>query len=156
MRVSPYLVLLAVLTRRYTPARFTLPALVEWGSWSRSHSGPPVTGTTIGAVRPATVSPPAIWHNLSRSGRPLGAARVCSYVCVGRSFRLFWTIRKSTSCVFSMGPVTSEQARGKTLDKRADIWAFGVVLYEMLAGWRLFEGETISDTLAANSGLWIY
>jgi eukaryotic-like serine/threonine-protein kinase len=42
-----------------------------------------------------------------------------------------------------------EQARGKAVDKRADIWAFGVVLFEMLTGRRLFEGETISDTLAA-------
>ena len=42
-----------------------------------------------------------------------------------------------------------EQARGKPVDKRADIWAFGVVLFEMLSGRRLFEGETISDTLAA-------
>jgi Tol biopolymer transport system component len=42
-----------------------------------------------------------------------------------------------------------EQARGQPVDKRADIWAFGVLFYEMLTGKRLFDGETISDTLAA-------
>ena len=41
-----------------------------------------------------------------------------------------------------------EQARGKPVDKRADIWAFGVVLYEILSGKQLFEGETVSDILA--------
>src|SRR5579864_277170 len=41
-----------------------------------------------------------------------------------------------------------EQARGKTVDKRADIWAFGVVLAEILTGKRLFQGETTSDILA--------
>jgi serine/threonine protein kinase len=42
-----------------------------------------------------------------------------------------------------------EQARGKTVDKRADIWAFGLVLYEMLVGRTAFAGDTISDLLAA-------
>ncbi len=42
-----------------------------------------------------------------------------------------------------------EQARGKPVDKRADIWAFGVVVYEMLTGQRAFVGEDTSLTLAA-------
>jgi Tol biopolymer transport system component len=41
-----------------------------------------------------------------------------------------------------------EQARGGVTDKRADIWAFGVVLHEMITGRSLFAGETVSDTLA--------
>ena len=41
-----------------------------------------------------------------------------------------------------------EQARGKTVDKRADIWAFGCVFYEMLTGYRAFAGNDVSDTLA--------
>ena len=42
-----------------------------------------------------------------------------------------------------------EQARGKSVDRRADIWSFGVVFYEMLTGQQLFPGETASDSLAA-------
>ena len=42
-----------------------------------------------------------------------------------------------------------EQAKGKVVDKRADVWAFGAVLYEMLVGQKPFTGKDVSDTLAA-------
>jgi serine/threonine protein kinase len=44
--------------------------------------------------------------------------------------------------------MSPEQARGRSVDKRSDIWAFGCILYECLTGKRAFQGETLSDTLA--------
>ncbi len=45
--------------------------------------------------------------------------------------------------------MSPEQAKGMVVDRRADIWSFGVVLFELISGRRLFDGESISDTLAA-------
>ena len=47
------------------------------------------------------------------------------------------------------GYMAPEQARGQTVDRRADIWGFGVILFEMLSGKQVFAGDTISDVLAS-------
>ena len=50
--------------------------------------------------------------------------------------------------------MSPEQAKGRPVDRRADIWAFGAVLFEMLAGTRAFPGEDITDTIVAVMWPW--
>jgi serine/threonine-protein kinase len=61
------------------------------------------------------------------------------------------TMRETQSGVIlgTAAYMAPEQARGQPIDKRVDIWAFGVVLYEMLTGHRPFQGNTFTETLAA-------
>ena len=62
------------------------------------------------------------------------------------------TLTKGTALGAIMGTaayMSPEQARGKPVDKRTDVWAFGCCLYEALTGRKAFSGETVTDTLAA-------
>jgi serine/threonine-protein kinase len=68
------------------------------------------------------------------------------------SLSLSPTVTHATAAGVILGTaayMSPEQARGQTVDRRADIWSFGVVFLEMLTGRKLFEGETVSDVLAS-------
>ena len=62
-----------------------------------------------------------------------------------------WTIGLTQAGVIlgTVAYMSPEQARGKTVDKRSDIWSFGVILWELVAGQQLFKGDTAQDVLAA-------
>jgi len=81
-----------------------------------------------------------------------GLAKTWENQGVDSGLSLSPTVTHATAAGVILGTaayMSPEQARGKNADRRADIWAFGVVLWEILTGQKLFEGETVSDVLAS-------
>src|SRR4029453_16696476 len=80
-----------------------------------------------------------------------GLAKLAEPFAVGQDEATL-TVQEATRAGVILGTagyMSPEQARGMTVNKATDIWAFGVVLYEMLTVRRLFGGESMTDTLAA-------
>ena len=93
--------------------------------------------------------------------KPDGAVKVLDFGLAKRTSELNRESKGEDSPTLSMAATQAgmilgtaaymppEQAKGKSVDKRADIWAFGVVFYEILTGKRLFQGEDVTDILAS-------
>jgi Tol biopolymer transport system component/predicted Ser/Thr protein kinase len=92
---------------------------------------------------------------------PAGAVKVLDFGLAKAADELAASGNPANSPTLTMSPtqagmilgtaayMSPEQARGKAVDKRADVWAFGVVLYELLTGKQMFTGETVTDVLAS-------
>jgi Tol biopolymer transport system component len=81
-----------------------------------------------------------------------GAAAASSAVDLAQSPTMAQSATQAGLILGTAAYMSPEQARGRPADKRADIWAFGVVFFEMLTGQQVFRGETVSDSLAATLG----
>jgi len=101
-------------------------------------------------LKPANVKlPPDGSVKVLDFGLAKAAAAVQSSPDVANSPTLTAASTQAGAVIGTAAYMSPEQARGKAVDRRADVWAFGAVLYEMLTGRRAFEGESVSDILAA-------
>ncbi|HSE36103.1 MAG TPA: serine/threonine-protein kinase, partial [Blastocatellia bacterium] len=81
-----------------------------------------------------------------------GLAKLSSNEAPGNDLSHSPTMIQGTQAGIILGTapyMSPEQAKGKIVDKRADVWAFGCLLFEMLSGKQTFSGETLTDTLAS-------
>ena len=81
-------------------------------------------------------------------GLAKGSAASSSDVDLARSPTFTYSPTAAGVILGTAAYMSPEQARGKPVDKRTDIWAFGCVLFECLTGRQFFQGETVSDTIA--------